>query len=59
MKKQSDRRSAGVPSEPAKPPLPMHHLLRLGKTDGKTNPNGVGDAHPPKVNRHIGGKRGH
>lgn len=37
-------------------PVPMHHLAKLGKTDGMTNPQGVGQ---PSTKDMIGnGKKG-
>jgi hypothetical protein len=35
------RKAASASKEPAGP-TPMHHRLRLGQTDGVTNPQGAG-----------------
>lgn len=32
-----------APKEPVQGPVPMHHRLRLGQTDGVHNPQGAGN----------------
>jgi hypothetical protein len=34
---------AASPKEPVHGPVPMHHRLKLGQTDGVTNPQGAGN----------------
>ncbi len=50
--------SGGAPKEDAKPPLPMHHRLKLGQTDGTSDP--YGDGQPSsKATTARGGHKGH